>query len=166
VTETNVKAPQNNHQKKPATSLPSSTPCIKKKRTLREVSDTVRELKMLNQTINCTETESNECDVFGKYIAKQLKLLNAISCIQAQRDIQGVVTQYRMSELLQEESGQFTSQSPYSTSLSSCESSASPAQSQHTNNDIPVIHIVTHPTGEAAVCLSELVSGFSEDSHI
>jgi hypothetical protein len=44
VTETNVIAPENvNDRKQPATSLPTSTPCPKKKRTLlREVSDTVR----------------------------------------------------------------------------------------------------------------------------
>jgi len=54
VTETNVKAPENvNDIKQPATSLPTSSPCPKKKRTLlREVSDTVRELKTLNETNN------------------------------------------------------------------------------------------------------------------
>jgi hypothetical protein len=49
VTETNVKAPENvNDRKQPATSLLTSTPCPKKKSLLREVSDTVRELKTLN----------------------------------------------------------------------------------------------------------------------
>jgi hypothetical protein len=96
--------------------------------------------------------------VFGTHIARQLKQLNAVSCILAQNDIQGVVTQYRMRDLLKEESGHLSCQSPYSTSLSNCESpSASPAQSQQTNNDFPVI-LLTQPAGEAAVCFSEIVS--------
>ena len=76
--------------------MPTSTPCPKKKRTLlREVSDTVRELKTLNETINRPEPEAHECDVFAAHIARQLKQLNASSCILAQQDIQGVVTRYR-----------------------------------------------------------------------
>jgi len=136
VTETNVKAPENvNDRKQPATSLPTSTPCPKKKRTLlREVSDTVRELKTLNETINRPEPEAHECDVFAAHIARQLKQLNAASCILAQQDIQGVVTRYRMRDLLNEESGHFSCQSPYSTSQSNYDSSkTSPAQSQDTN---------------------------------
>jgi hypothetical protein len=47
-------------------------------------------------------------------------------------------------------------------------SNTSPAQSQDTNKDFPV-HILTQPSGEAANCLSELVSdvlsGLSEDTH-
>jgi hypothetical protein len=87
--ETNVKAPENiNDIKQPATSLPTSTPCPKKKRTLlREVSDTVRELKTLNETINRPEPEAHECDVFAAHIARPLKQLNATSCILAQQDI-------------------------------------------------------------------------------
>ena len=168
VTETNVKAPENiNDRKQPATSLPTSTPCPKKKRTLlHEVSDTVRELKTLNEAINRPEPETYECDVFATHIARQLKQLNAASCILAQQDIQSVVTRYRMRDLLQEES----CHSSYSTSKSNYESSnTSPAQSQDTNKDFPVLHILTQPSGEAAYCLSELVSdvlsGFSEDSH-
>ena len=136
VTETNVKAPKNvNELKQPATSLPTSAPCPKKKRTLlREVSDTVRELKTLNETINRSEPEAHECDVFAAHIARQLKQLNAASCILAQQDIQGVVTRYRMRDLLNEESGHFSCQSPYSTSQSNYDSSkTSPAQSQDTN---------------------------------
>ena len=85
VTETNVKAPENvNDWKQPATSL----------------LDTVRELKTLNETINCPELEAHECDVFATHIARQLKQLNAASCILAEQDIQGVVTRYRMRDLL------------------------------------------------------------------
>ena len=75
VPETNVKAPGNvNDIKQPATSLSTSTPCPKEKRSLlREVSDTVRELKALNETINRPETEAHECDVFAAHIARQLK---------------------------------------------------------------------------------------------
>jgi len=136
VTETNVKAPENvNDRKQPATSLPTSKSCPNKKRTLlREVSDTVRELKTLNETINRPEPEAHECDVFATHIARQLKQLNAASCILAQQDIQGVVTRYRMRDLLNEESGHFSCQSPYSTSQSNYDSSkTSPAQSQDTN---------------------------------
>jgi hypothetical protein len=168
VMETNVKAPQNaDDQKQPATSLPTSTPCPKKKRTLlREVSDTVCEPKTLNETINRPEPEANECDMFATHIARQL---NADSCILAQQDIQGVLTGYRMRDILKEESGQLSCQSPYSASQSNYESTdTSPAPSEHTNN-FPVLHIVTEPSGEAANCFSELVtdvlSGFSEDSH-
>jgi hypothetical protein len=168
VTETNVKAPENvNDRKQPVTSLPTSTPCPKKKRTsLCEVSDTVRELKTLNEMINHPEPETHECDVFAMHIARQLKELNAGSCILAQQDIKSVVTRYRMRDLLKEES----CQSPYSTSKSNYESSnTSPAQSQDTNKDFPVLHTLTQPSGEAANCLSELVSdvlsGLSDDSH-
>lgn len=168
VTETNVKAPENiNDRKQPATSLPTSTPCPKKKRTLlREVLDTVRELKTLNEMINCPEPEAHECDVFAAHIARQL---NAASCILAQQDIQDVVTWYRMRDILNEESGHFSCQSPYSTSQSNYKSSnTSPAQSQHTNKDFSVLHTLTQPSGQAANCLSELVSdalsGLSEDS--
>jgi len=123
VTETNVKAPENvNDRKQHATSLPTSTPCPKKKRTLLgELSDTVCELKTVNETINHPEPEAHECDVFATHIARQLKQLNAASCILAQQDIQGVVTQYRMRELLNEESGHLSCQSPYSTSQSNYE---------------------------------------------
>jgi hypothetical protein len=134
VTETNVKALQNvDDQKQPATSLPTSTPCPKKKRTLlREVSDTVRELKTLNETINHPEPEANECDVFAAHIVRQLKQLNADSCILAQQDIQGVLTGYRMRDILKEESGQLSCQSPYSASQSNYESTdTSPAPSEH-----------------------------------
>ena len=114
VTETVVKAPENvNDRKQPATSLPTSTRCPKKKRTLlREVSDTVRELKTFNVTINLPEPEAHECDMFATHIARQLKQLNAASCIFAQQDIQGVVTRYKMRDLLNEESGHFSCQSP------------------------------------------------------
>jgi len=143
VTETNVKAPENvNDRKQPATSLPTSKSCPNKKRTLlREVSDTVRELKTLNETINRPEPEVHECDLFATHIARQLKQLNAVSCILAQRDIQGVVTRYRMRDLLNEERGHFSCQLPYSTSQSNYDSSnTSPAQSQDTNKDFPVLH--------------------------
>ena len=172
VTETNVKASENvNDIKQPETSLRTSTPCPKKKRTLlREVSDTVHELETLNETINHPEPEAHECDMFAAHIARQLKQLNAASCILAQQDIQGVVTRYRMRDLLNEESGHFSCQSPYSTSQSNYESSTiSPAQFQHTNKDFPVLHTLTQHSGEAANSLSELVSnvlsGLSEDSY-
>jgi hypothetical protein len=44
--------------------------------------------------------------------ARQLKQLNAASCILAQQDIQGVVTWYRMRDLLNEKSGHLSCQSP------------------------------------------------------
>jgi hypothetical protein len=62
----------------------------------------------LNEAINCPEPEANECDVFAAHIARQLKQLNADSCILAQQDIQGLLTRYRMRDLLKEESGQFS----------------------------------------------------------
>ena len=109
VMETKVKAPENVDNKQPATCLPTSTPCPKKKRTLlREVSDTVHELKTLNEMINRPEPETHECDVFDARVARQLKHVNAASCILAQQDIQGVVTRYRMRDLLNEESGHFS----------------------------------------------------------
>jgi hypothetical protein len=148
VTETNIKAPENvNDIKQPATSLPTSTPCRKKKRMLlHELSGTARELKTLNETIDRPEPEAHECDVFAAHIARQLKQLNAASCILAEQDSQGVVTQYRMRNLLKKESDHFSCQSPYSTSYSNCEtSSTSPAQSQHTNKDFPVLHTLTQP---------------------
>jgi len=137
---------------------------------LREVSDTVRELKTLNETNSRPEPETHECDIFAAHIARQLKQLNAASCILAQQDIQGVVTQYRMRDLLNEESGHFSCQSPYTTSQPHYESSSTfPAQSQHTNKDFVILHTLTEPSGEAANSLSELVSdmlsGLSEDSH-
>jgi len=172
VMETNVKAPGNvNDIKHPATSLPTSTSCLTKERTLLlEVSDTVRELKTLNETINHPEPEAHECDVFAAHIARQLKQLNAASCILAQQDIQGVVTRYRMRALLNEESGHFSCQSPYSTSQSNYESyTTSPAHFQHTNKDFPVLCTLTQPSGEAANSLPEpvsgVLSGLSEDSH-
>jgi len=171
VMETKVKAPENVDNKQPATCLPTSTPCPKKKRTLlREVSDTVHELKTLNEMINRPEPETHEYDVFAAHIARQLKQLNAASCILAQQDIQGVVTRYRMRDLLNEECGHFSCQSPFSTSQSNYESSStSPAQFQHTNKDFAVLHTLTQLSGEAANSLSELVSdvlsGLSEDSH-
>jgi hypothetical protein len=75
VMETNVKAPENvNDRKQPAASLATSTPCPKRKRTLlRKVSDTVRELKTLNETISRPEPDAHECDVFAAHIARQLK---------------------------------------------------------------------------------------------
>jgi hypothetical protein len=124
----------------------------------------------LNETINRPEPEAHECDVFAAHIARQLKQLNASSCILAQQDIQGVLTRYRMRDLLNEESGHFSCQSPYPTSQSNYESSCtSPAQSQHTNKDFTFLHTLTQPSGEAANSLSQLVSdvfsGLSEDSH-
>jgi len=91
VMETKVKVPENvDDKKQPTTSLPTSTPCPNKKRKLmREVSDTVRGLKILNETINHPEPETHECDVFAAYKARQLK---TTSCTLAQQDIQGVVT--------------------------------------------------------------------------
>ena len=117
VTETNVKDPENvNDWKQPATSLPTLTQRPKEKRTLlREVSDTVRELKTLNGMINRPEPEVHECDMFATHIARQLKQMNDASCILAQQDIQGVVTRYRMRDLLNEESGHLSCQSPYFT---------------------------------------------------
>ena len=80
------------------------------------------------------------------------------------------MTRYRMRDLLNEESGHFSCQSPYPTSQSNYESSStSPTQSQHTNKDFTVLHTLTQPSGEAANSLSELVSdvlsGLYEDSH-
>jgi hypothetical protein len=130
--ETNVKAPENvNDRKQPATSLPTSTPCPKNRTLLREVSDAVHELKTLNETINRPEPEAHECDVFATYIERQLKQLNAAACILAQEDIQGVVTWYRMTDLLKEESGHFSCQSPYATSQSNYESSITSTISRH-----------------------------------
>jgi len=79
-------------------------------------SDTIRELKTLNETISCPEPETLECDVIAAHIAKQFKQLNAASCILARKYIQGVVTPYRMRDLLYEESRHFNCQSPYTTS--------------------------------------------------
>jgi hypothetical protein len=73
---------------------------LSRKGLLREVSDTVHALKTLNETISHPEPEANECNVFATHIARQLKQLNADSCIVAQQDIQGVVTRYRMRDLL------------------------------------------------------------------
>ena len=172
MTETKIKATENvNDIKQPVTSLSTSTPCPKKKMTLlRGVSDTVRELKTLNETINRPEPETHECDVFAAHIARQLQQLNAACCILAQQDIQGVVTRYRMRDILKEESGHFSCQSPYSTSQSNYESSSiSPAQFQQTNKDFAFLHTLKQPSGEAANSLSEFVSdvlsGLSEDSH-
>ena len=120
VTETNIKAPENvNDVKQRETSLPTSTPYAKKKRVLlHELSDTACELKTLNETIDRPEPEAHECDVFAAHIARQLTQPNAASCILAQQDSEGVVTQYRMRDLLKKESGHFSCQSPYSTSHS------------------------------------------------
>ena len=120
VPETNVKAPDNvNYIKQPATGLPTSAPCPKKKRKLLlEVSDTVSELKTLNETINRPEPEANKCDVFAAHIARQQKQLSAASCIFAQQYIQGAVTRQRLRDLLNEESGHFICHSPYSNSQS------------------------------------------------
>jgi hypothetical protein len=88
-TETNVRAPENvNDRKKPATSLPTS------RTLLCEVSDTVRELKTLNEMINRPEPEARKCGLFATHIVKQLKQLNAASCILAQQDTHSVVTRY------------------------------------------------------------------------
>jgi len=137
---------------------------------MREVSDTVRELKILNEKINRPEPETHECDVFGAHIARQLKQLNAASCILAQQDTQGVVTRYRMRGLLNEESDHFSCQSPYTLSQPQSESSStSTAQSQDTNKDFVILYALTEPSGQATNSLSELVSvvlsGLSEDSH-
>jgi len=61
VMEIKIKAPENvNDIKQPTTSLPTSTPCPKKKRKLlREVSDTVRELKTLNEKIAQNQKHMN-----------------------------------------------------------------------------------------------------------
>ena len=123
----------------------------------------------MNETISRPETETHECDVFAAHIARQLKQLNAASCILAQQDIQGVVTRYRMRDLLNEESGHFSRQSPHTTSQPHYESSStSPSQSQHTNKDFVILRTLTEPSGEAANSLSKLVSdvlsGLSEDS--
>jgi hypothetical protein len=68
-------------------------------------------VKTLNETINRSEPEAHEYDVFAAHIARQLKQLNTASCILAQQDIQGVVTRYRMRDILNKESGGFFSSS-------------------------------------------------------
>jgi len=107
--------------------------------------------------------------MFAAHIARQLKQLNTASCILAEQDTQGVVTRYRIRDLLNEKSGHFSYQSPDSTSQSNYESSStSPAQPQHTNKDFPVLHTLIQPSGEVANSLSERVSDvlseLSEDS--
>lgn len=38
----------------------------------------------------------NECDIFGKHVAMQLKQLPTVLFLQAQQDIQNILTNYRL----------------------------------------------------------------------
>jgi hypothetical protein len=94
VAETVTDIPENeNNRKISATDCSSSTPRQRKRRVvMREVSATLAKLKSLNEKIHCPEENEDECDVFGRHIAKQLKKLSTEQCIIAQQDIQNLLT--------------------------------------------------------------------------
>ncbi|XP_067009225.2 uncharacterized protein [Anabrus simplex] len=62
-----------------------------------EIASTVQELKGLKQSM--LQTEDNECDIFAKHIAAQLKQLSPQQCIIAQGEIQTILTRCRLADL-------------------------------------------------------------------
>lgn len=65
---------------------------------LSEISDTIKELKNLNENINQSSTDT-EFDVFGRHVSAQLEKLSTENALLAQEKIQQVLTHYRLIEL-------------------------------------------------------------------
>lgn len=61
-------------------------------------------MKSLQGDICTVEEEEDEFDVFGKHITKQLRKLSSEQGIMAQKEIQSVITKYRLNDLQSQKS--------------------------------------------------------------
>ncbi|XP_045778770.1 uncharacterized protein LOC123876507 [Maniola jurtina] len=80
----------------PETSAPEPR---KKKSRLTELSAIVKNMKEIKNDFSNSEREEDEFDIFGKYIATQLRKLSTEQAILGQEEIQKVVTKCRLNDL-------------------------------------------------------------------
>ncbi|XP_069363848.1 uncharacterized protein [Maniola hyperantus] len=71
----------------------------KKKSRLTELSAIVKNMKEIKNDFSNSEREEDEFDIFGKYIATQLRKLSTEQAILGQEEIQKVVTKCRLNDL-------------------------------------------------------------------
>ncbi|RZF47207.1 hypothetical protein LSTR_LSTR004916 [Laodelphax striatellus] len=83
-------------RKRNASPPPSSN---EKRLDFDKISETIAELKALNDCLTGTEPERHECDVFGNHISTQLKQLTPHSRILAEAEIQNILTKFRIADL-------------------------------------------------------------------
>lgn len=94
---------------------------VQKKRSRKQVSEetaAIKKPKEQNEAKGNPDQVDDECEIFGKHVAVQLKILHPEHCILAQEDIQRVLTKYRLAGLSSNYSGSTpppTSSSPHSS---------------------------------------------------
>lgn len=114
---------------------------------MREVSEAVREMKELSESINKADDPLDECDAFATHIARQLRKLSTPSCILAQSEIQNIVTKFRLKDLqsqqsIQPQSTYYSSSTPVSDN-SSCHGYSDFQPMTRTSETINYAQIVT-----------------------
>lgn len=87
-----------------------------------EIQATVNELKELNSTLTMSvpspRASEDECDIFGRYVAMQLKQLQPVDIIDATDEIQAILSRYRKKALKQLENRNMYTPSSYSSTPS------------------------------------------------
>lgn len=104
INETNIEGDSTQHPPQPENTEGKSTPTVSRQKTssskrITEVTSAIKELKELNKTINSTKQVDDEYEIFGKYVAVQLRKLQPDQCILAQEEIQRILTKYRLAAL-------------------------------------------------------------------
>nr|CAH7742650.1 unnamed protein product [Callosobruchus chinensis] len=70
-----------------------------KRSKLSQMSEMIKDMKNVTQNINMPSEEENDCDIYGKHVASQLKKLSERQFIIAQEEIQKIITKCRLADM-------------------------------------------------------------------
>nr|CAI5827143.1 unnamed protein product [Callosobruchus analis] len=70
-----------------------------KRSKLSQMSEMIKDMKNVTQNINMPSEEENDCDIYGKHVASQLKKLSERQFIIAQEEIQKIITTCRLADM-------------------------------------------------------------------
>ncbi|VVC88310.1 unnamed protein product [Leptidea sinapis] len=89
VSESGLTTPISNEPKRPRS----------KRSKLSQMSEMIKDIKNVSHSINMPSDEENDCDIYGKHVASQLKKLSEEQRIIAQEEIQRIISKCRLAHL-------------------------------------------------------------------
>lgn len=81
--------------------MPTEKPPKAKRNKINNLTEAVKQLQEVSQSIHADENSGNEHEAFGNYVAATLKQLRKEDALMAQHDIQGILLKYRLSNVSQ-----------------------------------------------------------------